>query len=87
MSPNEWSDKSKLILISTQVDVEVEVEVAVALRFRLGVGVEVDVGVEFEVGVEVGGRDLAYFFGRVGGWLEIWGVKLISTQVVVEFEV
>ena len=22
-----------------------------------------------------------------GGWLEIWGVKLISTQVVVEVEV
>ena len=23
----------------------------------------------------------------MGGWLEIWGVKLISTQVVVEVEV
>ena len=32
----------------------------------------------------------AYFSGRVGGvggWLEIWRVKLISTQVVVEVEV
>ena len=29
----------------------------------------------------------AYFFGRVGGWLEIWRAKLISTQVVVEEEV
>ena len=49
--------------------------------------VEVKVGVK--VGVEVGGW--AYFFGRwvewVGGWLEIWRVKLISTQVVVEVEV
>ena len=26
-SPNEWSDKSKSILISTQVDVVVEVEI------------------------------------------------------------
>ena len=25
--------------------------------------------------------------GWVGGWLEIWEVKLISTQVVVEVEV
>ena len=24
---------------------------------------------------------------RVGGWLEKWGLKLISTQVVVEVEV
>ena len=28
-----------------------------------------------------------YFFGGVGGWLEKWGLKLISTQVVVEVEV
>ena len=28
-----------------------------------------------------------YFFGRVGGWLEIWRVKLISTQVLVLVEV
>ena len=32
----------------------------------------------------------SYLDGRVGwvvGWLEIWGLKLISTQVVVEVEV
>ena len=46
--------------------------------------------VRVEVGVEVGGRGFGYFFSRVGGvggWLEIWRVKLISTQVVVEVEV
>ena len=38
-------------------------------------------------------RVKSYFSGRVGwvggmgGWLEIWGLKLISTQVVVEVEV
>ena len=35
-------------------------------------------------------RVISYFFGRVGlvgGWLEIWRLKLISTQVVVEVEV
>ena len=29
----------------------------------------------------------SYFSSRVGGWLENWGLKLISTQVVVEVEV
>ena len=45
------------------------------LRLRLGLG--------------LGGSGLgwAYFFGQVGGWLEIWTVKLISTLVVVEVEV
>ena len=28
-----------------------------------------------------------YFFDGVVGWLETWGLKLISTQVVVEVEV
>ena len=55
------------------------------LRLRFGV----------EVGVEVFDlqmksyhplRVISYFFGRVG-WLEIWRLKLISTQVVVEVEV
>ena len=41
------------------------------------------------VEVEVGGRGwgFGYFFswvGGVGGWLEIWRIKLISTQVVFE---
>ena len=30
---------------------------------------------------------LVGWVGWLGGWLEIWGVKLISTQVVVEVEV
>ena len=56
--------------------VEVWVEVLVEVGLRLGV----------EVGV--GGSDfgLGLLF-RSGGWLEIWRVKLISTQVVVEVEV
>ena len=44
------------------------------------VEVKVDVGVEVEVEVGVGvwggqGCGLAYFFGRVGGWLGIWRVS------------
>ena len=38
------------------------------------------------VGVEVGGARVGLTF-LMGGWLEIWRVKLISTQVVVEVEV
>ena len=43
----------------------------------------------FEVGV-VGGQvgvGLTFSVGWVGGWLEIWRVRLISTQIVVEVEV
>ena len=76
--------------ISSLVEGEVEFEIVV----EVGVEVEVEVGVEVgvEVRVEVGVRGdqgwaWAYFSGRVGGWLEIWRVKLISTQVVVEVEV
>ena len=29
----------------------------------------------------------SYLFGRVGGWLEIWRLNLISTQDVIEVEV
>ena len=46
------------------------------------VGVQVEAGVEVWVEVGVGGVQgwaWAYFSGRVGGWLEIWRVKLIST--------
>ena len=44
--------------------------------------------VEVEAGVEVGGSglELGLLFWS-GGWLEIWRIKLISTQVVVEVEV
>ena len=40
--------------------------------------------IEFEVWV--GGSGLGLLF-RSSGWLEIWRLKLISTQVVVEVEV
>ena len=57
-------------------------------------GVEVGVGVEVKVGVEVDATlsfrhslDGDQILFRVGGWLEKWGLKLISTQVVVEVEV
>ena len=40
------------------------------------------------VEVEVGGSGLGLgFLFWWGGWLEIWRVKLISTQIVVEVEV
>ena len=42
-----------------------------------------DVGVEDEVGVEVE----VGLVGWLGGWMEIWRVKLISTQVSVSVEV
>ena len=43
--------------------------------------------VEVEVeGVRVG-VGLTFSVGWVGGWLECWRVKLISSQVVVEVEV
>ena len=57
---------------SSLVDVEVEV-----LRLRLGLRSR----------LRGPGWGWAYFFGQVGGWVEIWRVKLISTQVVVEVEV
>ena len=53
------------------------------------VEVEVEVGVEVEVEVEVDAtlsfrhsQDGVQILFRVGGWLEKWGLKLISTQVV-----
>ena len=48
----------------------------------------VEVGVEVSVEVGVGGLVLRMgLLFRSGGWLEIFRVKLISTQVVVEVEV
>ena len=44
----------------------------------------VEVGIDVEV---VAGAGLTFLVRWVGGWLEIWRVKLISTQVVVEVEV
>ena len=57
------------------------------VEFEVEIGVWV--WVEVEVGVEVWGvgAGLTFSVGWVGGWLEIWRVKLISTQVVVEVEV
>ena len=56
----------------------VEVEDGVEVRVEVGVGgFRVGLGLTFPVG----------WVGGVGGWLEIWRVKLISTQVVVEVEV
>ena len=57
---------------------EVEVDV--------GVGVEVDVGVEVGVGGVGDGVGLTISVGW-GGWLEIWRVKLISTQLAFEVKV
>ena len=69
------------------------VEVEGGVEVEVDVGVEVEVGGEVWVGVEVFDLQMksyhpfrvkSYFSGRVGGWLEIWGLKLISTQVEVE---
>ena len=53
-----------------------------------------EVGVEVNVEVEVDATlsfrhslDGVQILFRVGGWLEKWGLKLTSTQVVVEVEV
>ena len=54
------------------------------------VKVEVEVGFEVEVGVDVEVDATLSFRHRLDGWvgwLEKWGLKLISTQVVVEVEV
>ena len=55
---------------------------------------DVEVGVEVEVDVKVDATlsfrhslDCVQILFRVVGWLETWGLKLISTQVVVEVEV
>ena len=58
---------------SSLVEVEVEAEV----------GVEVGVGGSRMVGLTFSVRWVEW----VGGWVEIWRVKLISTQVLVEVEV
>ena len=72
----------------------VEVEVGVEVEIEVGVesGVEVEDGAEAEVGVQGlrVGVGLTFSVGWVewvGGWLEFWRIKVISTQVVVEVEV
>ena len=42
--------------------------------------------VRLGLGLRLGGLGLGLLFW-LGGWLEIWRVKLVSTQVVVEVEV
>ena len=62
---------------------------------KVEVGVKVGVEVEFEIDATTSFRhslDGVQILFRVGGWvgggwLEKWGLKLISTQVVVEVEV
>ena len=68
--------EAEVVPSSSLVEDEVEVEV--------GVQVKVEVGVE--VGVRGSGSGLGLIFrsGGWGGWLEIWRLELISTQVEVE---
>ena len=74
---------------SSLVEVEVDVGVEVDDEVEVGVEVEVEDGVEVEVELGVGvwgvrvGVGLTFLVRRV----EIWRVKLISTQIVVEVEV
>ena len=75
----------------------VEIEVKVGVEVEVGDEVEVEDGVGVEVGVEVDATlnfrhsldGVQILFRWLGGWgwLEKWGLKLISTQVVVEVEV
>ena len=62
----------------------------VEVDINVGVEVEVEVGVEV-IDLQIKSyhplRVKSYFFYRVGWVLEIWKLKLISTQVVVEVEV
>ena len=64
----------------------------IRLKYKIQKQVEAEVVpssslVEVEVeGVRVG-VGLTFSVGWVGGWLECWRVKLISSQVVVEVEV
>ena len=62
---------------SSLVEVEVEVEV--------GVEVEVDATLSFRHSLD--GVQILFRWLGGWGWLEKWGLKLISTQVVVEVEV
>ena len=67
----------------------VEVEVGLRLRLRLGFGLRLGWGwlglkikIKFNISkVRSTNEFKSYFFGQVGGWLDIWRVKLISTQV------
>ena len=71
---------------SSLVEVEVEFVVEVWVEVEVEVEMVVEVGVEVVVEVGGSGMGLGLLF-RSGGWLEIWRVKLISTQVVFEVEV
>ena len=71
--------EAEVVPSSSLVEVEVEVEVEV--------GVEVEVWVEVEVGCEVEVERKYVPPVGWGGWLEIWRVKLNSTQVVVDVRV
>ena len=67
-----------------------QAQVKLRLRFGLRLGLRLKVGLRLGLGLGGQGWGWAYFFGQVGevgGWLEIWRVKLISTQVAVEVEV
>ena len=57
------------------------------LRLRLRLGLALRLRVRLGLGLGDQGWGWAYFSVGWGGWLEIWRVKLISTQVVVEVEV
>ena len=67
--------------------VELEVEVGVEVGIEGGVGVEVGVEVDATVSFRHNLDSVQIFFRLGWGWLKKWGLKLISTQVVVEVEV
>ena len=69
---------------SSLVEVEVEVEVEVGVEVK--VNGKVDATLSFRHSRD-GVQILFRWVGGWVGWLEKWGLKLISTQVVVEVEV
>ena len=69
----------------------VEVGVEFGLMLRLGLMLGLRLGCRSRFGGSGFGLGLLFrsggWGGWVGGWLEIWRLRLISTQVVVEVEI
>jgi len=57
------------------------------LGLRLGLYVEVEVDATLNFRHSLDGVQILFRWVGGWGWLEKWGLKLISTQVVVEVEV
>ena len=83
--------EAEVVPSSSLVEFEVMVDFEVGVEVEVGIGVEVwvegEIGVEVEVGVGVGGVGVGVGPTFSVRWLEIWRVKLISTQVLVLVEV